>query len=765
MWEEDSLAQSDVEERAMALCLCVSVVSHGIPPLRQWVVPTVHLLRSTVTPLVVIGAVMSHASDTPKASKQNRLAKEKSPYLLQHADNPVDWYPWGEEAFKKAREEDKPIFLSIGYATCHWCHVMEHESFEDPVVATLMNEAFINVKVDREERPDIDQVYMTVCQMLTGSGGWPLTIIMTPDKEPFFAGTYFPRESRYGRIGMIDLVPKVQTIWNTERTKLLESAEQITTRLATVSQPRESGAADPGLPDRAARELTGRYDATHGGFGSAPKFPSPHNLMLLSRLSALRKQPQMLKMVDHTLSEMRRGGIFDQVGFGFHRYSTDAEWLVPHFEKMLYDQAMLVLASTEAFLAGGTTDHRRTVAEVVTYVLRDMTSPEGGFYSAEDADSEGEEGTFYLWTVDQLAQTLGEEDARFAAAVWNATAEGNFAEEGTGEKTGANILHRGEDDVAKRMELEPDAFSDRLDSVRSRLFEDREDRVHPLKDDKILADWNGLMAAALAKAGRVFSEPSFVDAARKSMAFVLGSMRDAKGRLHHRWRDGELTVPAFLDDHVFLVFANLELYGATLEAAYLEQALELQKTADTLFWDTENGGYFFSPTDGEELLVRQKEIYDGAIPSGNSVAAMNLLRLARLTGRTDLEDRADTIFKVFAPDTVRGASAHSHLADAMLFATSPSLEIVIAGEPGGGDTEAMLAELRKHYLPQAVTLLVAPGSGGDTIRKLAPFTEHHAPIDGRAAAYVCRDHACKMPVTDPAEFGKLLKEGSKPTSK
>ncbi|MEX1309551.1 MAG: thioredoxin domain-containing protein [Candidatus Sulfomarinibacteraceae bacterium] len=707
---------------------------------------------------------MSHASDTPNASKQNRLAKEKSPYLLQHADNPVDWRPWGEEAFKKAREEDKPIFLSIGYATCHWCHVMEHESFEDPVVAALMNEAFVNVKVDREERPDIDQVYMTVCQMLTGSGGWPLTIIMTPDKEPFFAGTYFPRESRFGRIGMIDLVPKVQTIWNTERAKLLESAEQITARLATVSRPREGGAADPNLPDRAARELAGRYDATYGGFGSAPKFPSPHNLILLSRLSALRNQPQMLKMVDHTLREMRRGGIFDQVGFGFHRYSTDAEWLVPHFEKMLYDQAMLVLASTEAHLAGGATDHRRTVTEVVTYVRRDMTSPEGGFYSAEDADSEGEEGTFYLWTLDQLAQTLGEADARFAAAVWNATAEGNFAEEATGEKTGANILHRGDDDLAARLELEPDAFQARLESLRFRLFEDREDRIHPLKDDKILADWNGLMAAALAKAGRVFSEPSFVDAARRSVAFVLGSMRDAKGRLHHRWREGELTVPAFLDDHVFQIFANLELYDATHEAVYLEQALELQAATDALFWDDENGGYFFSPTDGEELLVRQKEIYDGAIPSGNSVAAMNLLRLSRLTGRTELADRAETIFEVFAPDTVRGASAHSHLADAMLFASSPSLEIVIAGVPGAADTEALLAELRAFYLPQAVTLLVPPGPDGDAIRKLAPFTDNHAPIDGKAAAYVCRDYACKMPVTDPAELRRLLEGAEKPSS-
>jgi uncharacterized protein YyaL (SSP411 family) len=715
---------------------------------------------------LVLGAVMSHASDTPEASKQNRLAKEKSPYLLQHANNPVDWFPWGEEAFAKARNEDKPIFLSIGYATCHWCHVMEHESFEDPEIAALMNSAFVNIKVDREERPDIDQVYMTVCQMLTGSGGWPLTVIMTPDKEPFFAGTYFPRESRFGRIGMVDLIPKVETLWKTEREKLMESADQITARLAAVSQPQGAGSADPNLPDRAYRELTSRYDPTHGGFGSAPKFPSPHNLVLLARFSTARKQPRALAMVDHTLGEMRRGGIFDQIGFGFHRYSTDAEWLVPHFEKMLYDQAMMVLALTEAYLAGGNESHRRTVDEVATYVLRDMTDEAGGFYSAEDADSEGEEGTFYLWSTEQLVSVLGDDDAGFAAAVWNAVADGNFAEEATGEKTGSNILHRTESDetLARGMKMEPDEFASRVEDLRSRLFEHREERIHPLKDDKILADWNGLMIAALAKAGRVFSEPAYLEAARRAMAFVTESMRDSEGRLHHRWREGELTVPAFLDDHVFLTFAALELYEATLDAAYLQQALDLQATTDELFWDTENGGYFFSPTDGEKLLVRQKEIYDGAIPSGNSVAAMNLLRLSRLTGRTEHAERADTIFTVFAADTARGASAHSQLADAMLFASSPSLEIVIAGREGADDTEALLAEVRSRANSQAVTLLVAPGSDGDTVRTLAPFTENHAPIDGKAAAYVCRDHACTMPVTDPAELHRLL-EGAGSSSK
>jgi uncharacterized protein YyaL (SSP411 family) len=702
---------------------------------------------------------MSHASESGSdpPPQNNRLVAEKSPYLLQHADNPVDWYPWGDEAFERARSEDKPIFLSIGYATCHWCHVMEHESFEDAEIATLMNRAFVNIKVDREERPDIDQVYMAVCQMLTGSGGWPLTIIMTPDRRPFFAATYLPPDTRYGRMGMKDLVPKIVELWRDERDTVEGSAGQITARLAAVSQPRVAGSVDIGLPDRAYRELAARYDAVRGGFGAAPKFPSPHNLLLLARYAVLAEEPQALAMVDHTLTEMRHGGVFDQVGFGFHRYSTDAEWLVPHFEKMLYDQAMLMLAATEAHAAGGVEGHRRTVDEIATYVLRDMTAPRGGFYSAEDADSEGEEGTYYLWTTAELDDVLGDDDGAFAAAVWNATPDGNYAEESTGKKTGANILHLGRGDEAARIATEPAAFRDRLERVRSMLFVHREDRVHPLKDDKVLADWNGLMAAALAKAGRVFSEPRSVDAAIRSVNFVLESMVE-DGRLHHRWRDGELSVPAFLDDHAFLIWALIELYDATLEPSHLRRAVELQEATDELFWDDEHGGYFFTPSDGESLLVRQKEIYDGAIPSGNSVAAYNLLRLSRLTGRSVYADRADSLFAAFAADVARGASAHSHLADAMLFARSPSLEIVIAGEPGAVDVEALVTEIRSRFLPQAVTLLVPAGASGDPIRELAPFTQNHEPVDGKAAAYVCRNFACKLPTTDPGELGRLLDE-------
>ncbi len=565
-----------------------------------------------------------------------------------------------------------------------------------------------------------------------------------------------------GRIGMTELAPKVQEVWNSDRDKVLASAEQISDRLTMISQPQAAGAVDMELPDRAYRELVSRYDATYGGFGSAPKFPSPHNLLFLSRYSKLRDQPQAVRMVDQTLEAMRHGGIFDQVGFGFHRYSTDAEWLVPHFEKMLYDQAMLIAASTEAFLAGGDLIHPKTIDEVVTYVLRDMTSPNGGFFSAEDADSDGEEGLFYIWTIDELEEVLGEKDAAFAAAVWNATKTGNFADEASGAITGANIMHRSSDNdaTAKGLGMTAPEFETRLESVRSRLFDNREGRVHPLKDDKILADWNGLMAASLARAGRVFGENRYIDAAERSVSFVLESM-DKKGRLQHRWRDGELTVPAFLDDHVFVIWALLELYDATMDPAHLADAIELQKRTDELFWDDDSSGYYFSPDDGEKLLVRQKEVYDGAIPSGNSVAARNLLRLARLTGRTEYSSRADAIFSAFAADTARGASAHSHMADAVLFASSASLEIVIAGQADADDTNALLSEVRSSYLPHAVTLLVEPGTAGDTIRRIAPFTENHVPIDGNSAAYVCRDYACKMPTTDPNELARLLAEATK----
>ena len=708
---------------------------------------------------------MTHASSTDPPTKKNRLADSKSPYLLQHADNPVDWYPWGPEAFAKAAEEDKPIFLSIGYATCHWCHVMEHESFENPEVATLMNETFVNIKVDREERPDIDQVYMTVCQMMTGGGGWPLTIIMSPNKQPFYAATYIPRESRSGRIGMLDLVPRVATVWQTDRDSIRGTSQQILAALEKSENRSPGGTVDPAVIESAVTQLAGRYDATHGGFGSAPKFPSPHNLVFLTRNWRQTGNDQALAMVSNTLEQMRLGGVYDQVGFGFHRYSTDPEWLVPHFEKMLYDQAMLVYAYTEAWLATSNPVFERTVREIITYVLRDMTSPEGGFYSAEDADSEGEEGLFYLWNVDEVEQILGKEDADFVASVWNLEKDGNYKDEVKGARTGRNIPHLtvNHEDMASDFKMTEEDFEKRLESVRSRLFEVREKRIHPLKDDKVLADWNGLMAGATAFAGRVFDVPEWIQAAQTATGFVFEEMHTKGGRVLHRYRDGDASIPGFLDDYVFMTSAMLELYDATFDPAYLERALKLQQQTNELFWDKDRGGFYFVAADNEELLVRQKEVYDGAIPSGNSVAADNSIRLARLTSDKEFLQGADHIFAAFSKEANQLPSAHSQLMSALQRGIGPSLEVVIAGKAGADDTKTLIATVREMYLPQAAVLVVPPGKSGAIIRKLAPFAEGYEPVEGKAAAYVCRDFSCQLPTTDPAKLSELLNEAmSKP---
>ena len=711
---------------------------------------------------------MTHASstDNPPAGR-NHLSGSKSPYLLQHADNPVDWYPWGEEAFARAKKEDKPIFLSIGYATCHWCHVMEHESFEDEAVAALMNEAFINIKVDREERPDIDQVYMSVCQMLTGGGGWPLTIIMTPDKEPFYAATYIPKESRYGRIGMVDLIPRIRQLWDSDRDKITATSQQILAGLEKMDTRSAGGSLEPTVIDDAFTQLAGRYDATHGGFGSAPKFPSPHNLVFLTRYWRQTGNEQALAMVSRTLEQMRFGGVYDQIGFGFHRYSTDTEWLVPHFEKMLYDQAMLIMAYTEAWLATSNPIFEHTVREIVTYVLRDMTSPEGAFYSAEDADSEGEEGLFYLWTLAEVEEILGKEDAALVASAWNLSAEGNYTDEVKGTRTGRNIPHLSESHAATAdtLQMTQKDFEKRLQLLRARLFDIRENRVHPLKDDKVLADWNGLMAAALASAGRVFDEPEWIRAAERATGFVLDEMHTSKGRMLHRYREGEASIPAFLDDHVFMTTAMLELYDATFNSRYLERALELQQRTIELFWDKTRGGFFFTAADNEALLVRQKEVYDGAIPSGNSMAADNFVRLARLTGDEENLETAGKIFSAFAADAGRLPSAHTQLVGAVQRAAGPSLEVVIAGDPGADDTAALIATVREMYLPHAAVLLVPSGPTGAAIRKLAPFTEAYTPVQGKAAAYVCQDFTCQLPTTDPDKLTRLLEEAiSRPKS-
>ena len=509
--------------------------------------------------------VPTESTSAKTSSHRNRLAAEKSPYLLQHADNPVDWYPWGPEAFEKARMENKPIFLSIGYSTCHWCHVMEHESFEDEQVAKLLNETFVCIKVDREERPDIDQVYMTVCQMMTGSGGWPLTVITTPDKKPFYVGTYFPRESRFGRIGMMDLVPRIKQAWADDPDELLAHARRISDSL------QQTVPSSPGqMPDEtslalAYQQLSGIFDRANGGFGNSPKFPTPHNLVFLLHYHKRAPEQNSLKMVEQTLQAMRAGGIYDHIGFGFHRYSTDSRWLVPHFEKMLYDQALLAMAYTQAYQATADARYSQTAREIISYVLRDMTDTGGGFYSAEDADSEGGEGKFYLWTSDEVGDCLTPDEADLVRKVFNISREGNFSEEATGERTGRNILHLTDnlDTFAEDLSISQKELQERLEAARGKLFQYRQKRIHPHKDDKILTDWNGLMIAALAQAGRALDETEYTEAAEKAADFILTNLRRPDGRLLHRYRDGNAGIDAHLDDYAFLTWAMLELYETT----------------------------------------------------------------------------------------------------------------------------------------------------------------------------------------------------------
>jgi uncharacterized protein YyaL (SSP411 family) len=693
--------------------------------------------------------------------EQNRLKDEKSPYLLQHADNPVDWYPWGEEAFEKAAREDKPILLSIGYSTCHWCHVMEHESFEDPEVARLMNDTFVSIKVDREERPDIDNVYMTVCQLLSKSGcGWPLNIIMTPDRKPFYAGTYIPKETRFGRIGMVELVPRIKDVWENHRDDVLKSADSITaavkkaTDLSVVSEGRDLTSATLTL---GYNQLLGRFDDTNGGFGTAPKFPTPHNLLFLLRYWKRTGDEQALRMVETTLDGMRKGGVYDHVGYGFHRYSTDPKWFLPHFEKMLYDQAMLAMVFTEAYQATGRKDYEDTARQIFAYVMRDMTSPEGGFYSAEDADSEGEEGKFYIWTEDEIIGVLGKDDGELVIRTYNAGKSGNFSEEASGEKTGSNILYlkRPLRELAPSFNMSAEEYEGRIEESRKKLFEVREKRVHPHKDDKVLTDWNGLMVAALAKGASVWGDTRYSDAAGRAADFVLRKMRDDKGRLLHRWRGGEAAITGSIDDYSFFIWGLLELYESTFDIEYLKTAIELQNEMKELFWDDRNGGFYFTSHDAEELISRQKEVYDGAIPSGNSVAMLNLLRIGRITGDSSYDEMAVRLSRAFSQAVEQAPMAYTQLLAGLDFAIGPSYEVVVAGDPAAEDTKEMLSALRKKYIPNKVLLFKGTGDAPG-ITAIADFTKGQSALNGKATAYVCLDHVCNLPTTDLKKALELL---------
>jgi uncharacterized protein YyaL (SSP411 family) len=618
----------------------------------------------------------------------NKLIHEKSPYLLQHAHNPVDWHAWNDAAFDRAVTENKPVFLSIGYATCHWCHVMERESFEDPEVAAHLNDHFICIKVDREERPDIDSVYMAACQMLTGSGGWPLNIFMTPDKRPFFAATYIPKINQFGRAGLIELSQRINDIWRNQPAKINDSAHHVAGALQRTFDFSRSDQPDLALLDRAFTQLEKSYDRSAGGFDAAPKFPTPHRLSFLLQCHDRTRNPSALDMATHTLDAMRMGGIWDHVGFGFHRYSTDAEWLLPHFEKMLYDQATISMAYLEAYQLTGELRYASTAENIFAYVARDMTDANGAFYSAEDADSEGEEGRFYVWTTDELNQLLGGERAEKWATIFNVSPAGNYTDEASGRRTGANILHLTKpfEDWAQTLKAPVEDLEAEWQTVRRTLLEYRSRRVRPLLDDKILCDWNGLMIAALAAGGRVLQQPVHLAAAEKAAAFVLDQMQDREGRLFHRFRDGDLAVPALASDYAYLVFGLLNLYQSTLNPAYVEEARRLQAVMNDSFWDAARGGFFLTEADRSDLPIRPKEFYDGAIPSANSVSLMNLLILARLTGDPQWDSRARELVSAFGGPADAHPTGFTFFLTALDVALHPDREAIVSGATGQSDT-------------------------------------------------------------------------------
>lgn len=679
----------------------------------------------------------------------NRLVFEKSPYLLQHARNPVDWWPWGDEAFARAKAEGKPVFLSIGYTTCHWCHVMEHESFEDEEVAALVNEHYIPVKVDREERPDIDEVYMQITQGITGSGGWPMTVVLTPDKHAFFAGTYFPKESVAGRPGIKHILTELHKAWTDRREDVEASALGISKQLGDMMGGAPGGDLDPSLLGIAFSQFASRFDEEKGGFAKRPKFPVPPNLLFLLRFHHRSGNPEALEMVEKTLTEIRRGGVYDHVGFGIHRYSTDENWLLPHFEKMLYDQALVTMAYLETYQVTGKEKYARTAREILTYVERDMTSPEGGFYSAEDADSEGEEGKFYVWSSDEVREVLGEEDAEFYLETFHFEEEGNFLEEATRERVGANIPHLREDLL--------DEARERAEDLRRKLFDAREKRIHPQKDDKILTDWNGLMIAAFAQAAQALGEERYAEIAKAAADFVLETLTDEEGRLLKRYRRGEAGLTAHAEDYAFFIWGLLDLYEATFELIYLEKAIELQGMMDEFFWDEAEGGYFTVADDAEQLIVRAKKLYGGAIPSGNSVSIGNLVRLHRMTGRPEFATRGDELIRAFSTEIEQNTMVYPVALLGLDFHFGPSQEIVLSG-PG---TDEMIAEIRKRYLPSKV-VMVRTDENAAALAAIAPYTETQVPVDGKATAYVCENFACKMPTTKVEELIGYLRTGAEP---
>jgi uncharacterized protein YyaL (SSP411 family) len=677
----------------------------------------------------------------------NRLAGETSPYLLQHAHNPVDWYPWGPEALSRAKSEDKPILLSIGYSACHWCHVMERESFEDSQTAALMNGSFVNIKVDREERPDLDTIYMQAVQAMTGHGGWPMTVFLTPDGTPFYGGTYFPPDDRPNMPSFTRVLTAIADAWRSRREEVTQSGSQLRQHLQqTIQLTPSRSVLEASLLDAAAQGIDSQFDPVDGGFGNAPKFPQPMAIEFLLRYWRRTGSQRARDAAEYTLDKMARGGISDHLGGGFHRYSTDGEWLVPHFEKMLYDNAQLARAYLMGYQVSGNAFYRTIVEQILNYVLRDMTDPSGGFYSTEDADSEGVEGKFYVWTPAQLREVLDERVARIVAAFYDVTDKGNF-------EHGTSILHmpRTPMEVATDLDVTDAEVLAALESARPTLFARREQRVRPARDDKVLTAWNGMMLRAFAEAGRVLNEPTYIQAARNNAEFLLHTMR-ADGKLLRTWKPGhQAHLNAYLEDYANLADGLIALYEATFESKWLEAAQELADAILERFADTENGGFFDTSDDHETLITRPKDLFDNATPSGNAVAADVLLRLAVLTANVDYQRAAQNVFELLREPMVRYPLGFARSLSALDFLLDRPKEIAIVGPLEAPQTQALLREVFEPFLPNKV---VAGGSAN------LPLLEGRQPKNGQAMAYVCEHYVCQRPTSDPKELAAMLSGSS-----
>ena len=682
----------------------------------------------------------------------NRLINETSPYLLQHANNPVDWYPWGEEALERARSEDKPILLSIGYSACHWCHVMERESFEDETIAGLMNENFVSIKVDREERPDLDQVYMQAVQMLTGSGGWPMTVFLTPEGKPFYGGTYFPPDDRQGMPGFPRLLTSIAEAYSTNRGEVDRVTQQLTTQMSQSNQvPQGTSILTVDILHQAYSSLATNFDYQNGGFGNAPKFPQPMTPEFLLRYYHHGYNPRALELVELTLEKMAYGGIYDQIGGGFHRYSTDPYWLVPHFEKMLYDNALLARLFLHTYLITGRALYRRVVEETLDYVLREMTDPSGGFYSAQDADSEGVEGKFFVWSPGEINAVMGDTDGEVFAGYYGVTAGGNFE--------GKNILNirQNPEEFAETKGLTADQLGDIINRGSKALLEVREQRIHPMRDDKVLASWNGLMLRSFAEAAAALGRPDYLAVAIKNAGFLVGSMK-SDGRLLRTYRDGQAKLLGYLEDYSFVIDGLLALYEATFDLRWLEEAVTLADSMIELFWDEGIGGFYDTGSDHETLVVRPRDVFDNAQPCGGSVASDVLLRLAVFTGKSDYSAKAAVPLRSLHQAMSQSPGGTGHWLSALDFYVSPPKEIAVIGPRDDPTTQALLDTVFHRFLPNKVVMGVEPplsptvGNSGSDI----PLLAGRGMVGGLPSAYVCQNYACQLPVTDPAGLAEQL---------